>query len=194
MAGGDMVWVHTRYGIYPVYTRYIPTPQIRAWVYTHFWACSWGPPGAPQGVLFGGHKGQFGSWGAPQSRNCTCYLLIDAPMVSVLTMVFVGADTGHKQTSCPCGPITMTCSGSRDPDLARCCSEPRDVAACAELLTKWSVPHSMFSYAGTWPHNDVYWASIELKLSGICGQFRHAVPWCGQSRAGKFAGLGNCGG
>ena len=135
MAGGYMVWVHTRYGIYPVYTRYIPTPQIRAWVYTHFWACSWGPPGDPQGVLFGGHKGQFGSWGAPQRRNCTCYLLIDAPMVSVLTMVFVGADTGHKQTSCPHGPITMTCSDSRDPDLARCCSEPRDVAACAELLT-----------------------------------------------------------
>ena len=25
---------------YLVYTRYIPTPQIRAWVYTHFWACS----------------------------------------------------------------------------------------------------------------------------------------------------------
>ena len=23
MAGGYMVWVHTRYGIYPVYTRYI---------------------------------------------------------------------------------------------------------------------------------------------------------------------------
>ena len=30
----------------------------------------WGAPGparAPPGVLFGGHKGQFGSWGAPQS-------------------------------------------------------------------------------------------------------------------------------
>ena len=58
MAGGDMVWVYTyilcytRYGIYPVYTRYIPTPQIRAWAYTHFWACSWGPPakGAVRGA------------------------------------------------------------------------------------------------------------------------------------------------
>ena len=106
-----------------------------------------GPPGPP-GVLFGGHRGQFGSWGAPQSRNCTCYLLIDAPMVSVLTMVFVGADTGHKQTSCPYGPITMTCSDSRDPDLARCCSEPRDVAACAELLTikVVSAPFYIFLY------------------------------------------------
>ena len=121
-----------------VYTRYIPGISV----YTHppnqglgiypFLGLQLGAPRGPPGVLFGGHKGQFGSWGAPQSRNCTCYLLIDAPMVSVLTMVFVGADTGHKQTSCPYGPITMTCSDSRDPDLARCCSESRDVVACAD--------------------------------------------------------------
>ena len=131
-------------GIYPGYTH---PPNQGLGIYP-FLGLQLGGPRGPPGVLFGGHKGQFGSWGAPQSRNCTCYLLIDAPMVSVLTMVFVGADTGHKQTSCPCGPITMTCSGSRDPDLARCCSEPRDVAACAELLTikVVSAPFYIFLY------------------------------------------------
>ena len=39
-----------------VYTKYIPNPQIRAMVYTHFWACSWGAPRAPQRCCLGGTR------------------------------------------------------------------------------------------------------------------------------------------
>ena len=131
-------------GIYPVYTH---PPNQGLGIYP-FLGLQLGGPRGPPGVPFGGHKGQFGSWGAPQSQNCTCYLLTDAPMVPVLAMVFVGANTGHKQTSCPHGPITMACSDSRDPDLARCCSEPRDVAACADKSGQRPIPYFLILARG----------------------------------------------
>jgi len=50
-------------GIYPVYTH---PPNQGLGIYP-FLGLQLGAPRGPPGVLFGGHKGQFGSWGAPQS-------------------------------------------------------------------------------------------------------------------------------
>ena len=50
-------------GIYQVYTH---PPNQGLGIYPFLGLQLGGPPGPP-GVLFGGHKGQFGSWGAPQS-------------------------------------------------------------------------------------------------------------------------------
>ena len=43
-----------------------PPPKSGPWHMPISGPAAGGPPGPP-GVLFGGHKGQFGSWGAPQS-------------------------------------------------------------------------------------------------------------------------------
>ena len=61
-----MVWVYTWYGIYRYIPSIYPPPNQGLGIYPFLGLQLGGPPGPPR-VLFGGHKGQFGSWGAPQS-------------------------------------------------------------------------------------------------------------------------------
>ena len=62
--------VYTRYSIYRYIPGIYPPPKSGPWYIPILGPAAGGGAGwarGPPGVLFDGHKGQFGSWGAPQS-------------------------------------------------------------------------------------------------------------------------------